>query len=145
VAGGLSLVAVVVSVFVMVRFGRRLRIELSGLYDSARQMAGELLPQLVDRLRRGEDVDVRAESPPLQAVTPDAQVAYVDNDPVVVVVHLRAVLASGEQHVTVVDHDVRDVDAVLDEVSNGIDLQAPTCLILGSLLHSSLSASARTW
>ena len=69
-----------------------------------------------------------------QAVTPDARVAYVDNDPVVVV-HLRAVLASGEQHVTVVDHDVRDVDAVLDEVSIGIDLQAPTCLILGSLLH----------
>jgi hypothetical protein len=55
----------------------RLRAELTGLYDSARQMAGKRLPRLVDRLRRGDDVDVEAESPPLQAgrITEIADVA----------------------------------------------------------------------
>jgi signal transduction histidine kinase len=61
--GGFGLVAVLASVFVAVRFGRRLRVELTGLYDSARQVANERLPRLVERLRRGEDVDVHAESP----------------------------------------------------------------------------------
>jgi signal transduction histidine kinase len=77
VAGGLGLAAVVASVFVMVRFGRRLRIELTTLYDSARQMANERLPRLVDRLRRGEDVDVDAESPQLRIgrITEIAKVA----------------------------------------------------------------------
>jgi signal transduction histidine kinase len=66
-AGGLGLLAVAASVFVMVRFGRRLRKELTNLFESARQMANERLPRLVERLRRGEDVDVEAESPPLAA------------------------------------------------------------------------------
>ncbi len=76
-AGGIGLAAVVASVFVMVRFGRRLRVELTNLYDSARQMANERLPRLVGRLRGGEDVDVQAESPPLKAgrVTEIANVA----------------------------------------------------------------------
>jgi signal transduction histidine kinase len=64
-AAGLGLLAVIASIFVAVRFGRRLRRELTSLYDSARQMAGERLPRLVDRLRRGDDVDAEAESPPL--------------------------------------------------------------------------------
>jgi signal transduction histidine kinase len=76
-AGGLGLAAVVASVFVMVRFGRRLRVDLTDLYDSVRQMADERLPGLVGRLRSGEDVDVRAESPPLKTgrVTEIANVA----------------------------------------------------------------------
>ena len=59
------------------RFGRRLRVELTSLYDSARQMADERLPRLVERLRRGDDVDVEAESPPLTAgrITEIADVA----------------------------------------------------------------------
>jgi signal transduction histidine kinase len=61
---GLGLAAVLVSVFVALRFGRRLRAELTRLYETARQMADERLPRLVERLRGGEDVDVRAESPP---------------------------------------------------------------------------------
>jgi signal transduction histidine kinase len=65
VAGGLGLVAVLLSVFVAVRFGRRLRAELTQLYASAKQMAEERLPRLVERLRRGDDVDVQLESPPL--------------------------------------------------------------------------------
>jgi hypothetical protein len=76
-AAGLGLAAVVISVFVMVRFGRRLRAELTGLYDNARQMAEERLPRLVERLRGGEDVDVAAESPPLRTgrITEIANVA----------------------------------------------------------------------
>jgi signal transduction histidine kinase len=65
-AGGLGLVAVLVSVLVAVRFGRRLRAELTRLYESARQVAEEQLPRLVEQLRRGENVDVRGtETPPL--------------------------------------------------------------------------------
>jgi signal transduction histidine kinase len=77
VAGGLGLVAVISSVVVMVRFGRRLQSELRGLYDSARQMANERLPRLVDRLRRGEDVDAEAASPRLRTgrITEIADVA----------------------------------------------------------------------
>jgi signal transduction histidine kinase len=76
-AGGLGLAAVLASVFVMVRFGRRLRVELTNLYDSARRMANERLPRLVERLRGGEDVDVQAESPPLKTgqITEIANVA----------------------------------------------------------------------
>ncbi len=76
-AGGLGLAAVLASVFVMVRFGRRLRADLTNLYDSARQMANERLPRLVERLRSGEDVDIREESPPLNAgrITEIANVA----------------------------------------------------------------------
>jgi signal transduction histidine kinase len=76
-AAGLGLAAVLASVFVMVRFGRRLRVELTNLYDSARQMANERLPRLVERLRGGEDVDVQAESPPMKAgrITEIANVA----------------------------------------------------------------------
>jgi signal transduction histidine kinase len=76
-AAGLGLAAVLASVFVMVRFGRRLRVDLTNLYDSARRMANERLPRLVERLRSGEDVDVQAESPPLPAgrITEIANVA----------------------------------------------------------------------
>ncbi len=63
-AGGLGLVAVVASVFLLVWFGRKVRRDLTGLHDSVRGMAEERLPRVVERLRRGEDVDVLAESPP---------------------------------------------------------------------------------
>jgi signal transduction histidine kinase len=66
-AAGLGLVAVAASIFVMVRFGRRLRVELSDLNATAREMADERLPRLVGQLRRGEDVDVESESPPPKA------------------------------------------------------------------------------
>ena len=44
-ASGLGLVAVAASIFVMVRFSRRLRVELSSLYESAKEMANERLPR----------------------------------------------------------------------------------------------------
>jgi signal transduction histidine kinase len=63
-AGGLGLVALAASVFVLLRFGRRLTHELTSLHTAARSMAEERLPGVVDRLRRGDAVDVLAESPP---------------------------------------------------------------------------------
>ena len=64
VAGGVGLAAVVVSVFLLVWFGRKVTRDLGGLNTSVREMAEERLPRVVGRLRRGEDVDVLAESPP---------------------------------------------------------------------------------
>jgi hypothetical protein len=66
-------------------------------------------------------------------VHPDARVAYIDSDPVVVS-HLGALLAHGNPGVTVVDDDVRDVPGVLARVSEGIDLSQPACLIM-AMLH----------
>src|SRR6266567_1927351 len=62
--GGLGLAAVVASVFLLLWFGRKVTRDLTGLNDSVRGMADERLPRVVDRLRRGVDVDVDAESPP---------------------------------------------------------------------------------
>jgi signal transduction histidine kinase len=62
-AGGLGLAAVAASVFLLVWFGRKVTRDLGGLNDSVRGMADERLPRVVDRLRRGDDVDVAAESP----------------------------------------------------------------------------------
>ncbi|MGI8335416.1 sensor histidine kinase [Actinomadura scrupuli] len=66
VAGGLGLVAVVASILLSILFARRMSRELGGLQAAARDLAEERLPRVVARLRRGEDVDVNAEAPPLQ-------------------------------------------------------------------------------
>jgi signal transduction histidine kinase len=63
-AAGVGLAAVLLSVFVLLRYGRRLNGELTTLHDTAQRMAGRRLPDVVERLRQGEDVDVDAESPP---------------------------------------------------------------------------------
>src|SRR5580704_13079488 len=63
-AGGVGLVAVLLSVFVLLRYGRRLNGELTTLHDTAQSMADQRLPGVVERLRKGEHVDVDAESPP---------------------------------------------------------------------------------
>ncbi|WP_440100247.1 nitrate- and nitrite sensing domain-containing protein [Streptosporangium sp. H16] len=67
IAGGVGLIAVVASIIISVRFGRRLATELAGLRSAALDLADVRLPRVVERLRRGEDVDVRAEAPPIQA------------------------------------------------------------------------------
>ena len=63
-AGGVGLIAVVASVFLVIWFGRKVTGDLTRLDGSVRAMAEERLPRVVERLRRGEDVDVLAESPP---------------------------------------------------------------------------------
>ncbi|WP_326646469.1 nitrate- and nitrite sensing domain-containing protein [Streptosporangium sp. NBC_01755] len=67
IAGGVGLIAVVASIIFSVRFGRRLAAELAGLRSAALDLADVRLPRVVDRLRRGEEVDVQAEAPPIQA------------------------------------------------------------------------------
>jgi S-adenosyl methyltransferase len=77
-----------------------------------------------------------------RAVNPDAQVAYVDND-AVVLSHLLALVAKGNPGVTVVDGDVREPDKILEAVAAGIDLAAPACLMMGYLLHFFSAGDAR--
>lgn len=67
VAGGLGLVAVIATILFSLRFGRRLVHDFTELRRSALDLADVRLPDIVDRLRRGEEVDVDAEAPPLQA------------------------------------------------------------------------------
>jgi O-methyltransferase involved in polyketide biosynthesis len=67
-------------------------------------------------------------------IVPGAKVAYVDNDPVAIS-HLRALLAEGSPGVTVVDEDIQNAEAVLGAVGAGVDLSAPACLVMGSLVH----------
>ncbi|HEX5594782.1 MAG TPA: nitrate- and nitrite sensing domain-containing protein, partial [Micromonosporaceae bacterium] len=65
-AGILGLVAVVVSVVLAVRIGRALIQRLTGLRAAALELATERLPDVVARLRRGEEIDVAAETPSLE-------------------------------------------------------------------------------
>jgi signal transduction histidine kinase len=67
--GGIGLVAVLASFLLMAWLARRLTRDMRGLDGSVRAMADERLPRVVERLRRGDDVDVQAESPPPPAST----------------------------------------------------------------------------
>ena len=77
-----------------------------------------------------------------RAVVPDAKVAYVGNDPVVLG-HLNVLVAKGDPGMTVVDGDVRGPAAILDAIAGRIDLTEPACLIMGYLLHFSSPQAAR--
>ncbi|MCG5217566.1 nitrate- and nitrite sensing domain-containing protein [Streptosporangium sp. KLBMP 9127] len=67
IAGGLGLIAVVASIILSIRFGRRLSRELLGLRRTATELANTRLPRVVERLRRGEEVNVEEEAPPIAA------------------------------------------------------------------------------
>jgi SAM-dependent methyltransferase len=77
-----------------------------------------------------------------QAVRPGARVAYVDTDPVALA-HLRAFAEHGNDAVTVMWGDARDVAGVIKAVSESIDVSAPVCLMMGSLLHLFAADEAR--
>ncbi|MER6949471.1 ATP-binding protein [Nonomuraea sp. NPDC000554] len=66
VAGGLGLIAVLASIIISVRFGRRLAGELAGLRASALELAETRLPGVVERLRAGEEVNVKKEARPMK-------------------------------------------------------------------------------
>src|SRR5579863_1656509 len=57
-SGGLGLLALILSVFLGIRFGRRVRAELTSLRDGAESMAHERLPRVVKALAEGDEVDV---------------------------------------------------------------------------------------
>src|ERR1700761_7231352 len=77
-----------------------------------------------------------------RAVIPDARVAYVDIDPIVLS-HLRGLPSPEQAGLTVVDGGVRYVDKVLGQVAEGLDLAAPACLIMAALLHFFPAGAAR--
>ena len=77
-----------------------------------------------------------------QAVRPGARVVYVDTDPLALA-HLRAFAEHGNDGVTVVWGDARDVEGVVKAVSGGIDVSAPVCLVMGCLLHFFTADEAR--
>ena len=62
-AGGLGLLAIILSIIMSVWIGRGLVRQLAGLKQSALELANVRLPSLVQRLRAGQDVDVSAEAP----------------------------------------------------------------------------------
>ncbi len=64
-AGGLGLIAVLLSVFLMVRFGRRISRELTLLQRSALELATERLPRVVEQLSHGLEIDAAAQPAPL--------------------------------------------------------------------------------
>ncbi|WP_422735880.1 nitrate- and nitrite sensing domain-containing protein [Micromonospora sp. WMMD729] len=65
-ATGLGLLAVIASVVVSITTARTLLRQLDRLRQAAWQLADERLPRVVDRLGRGEEVDVATEAPPLE-------------------------------------------------------------------------------
>ncbi|MEV0720380.1 SAM-dependent methyltransferase [Asanoa sp. NPDC050611] len=72
-----------------------------------------------------------------QAVTPEARVVYVDNDPMVLA-HARALLSGSVQGRTeYLDADLRDVDKLLASpaLRATIDLDQPVGLLLIAIMH----------
>ena len=63
--GGLGFIGVVLSVVLLLGFGRRIAAELRDLRREAHGLAQERLPSVLGRLTAGADVDIEAEAPPL--------------------------------------------------------------------------------
>ena len=70
VTGGLGLAAVILSLALSLWIAVRLTRQLRGLRNSALEMANVRLPEVVQRLRAGENVDVSGQVPPLES-SPD--------------------------------------------------------------------------
>ncbi|MFJ6387958.1 nitrate- and nitrite sensing domain-containing protein [Streptomyces sp. NPDC091972] len=60
----LGLIAVAASLVISVRIGRGLVVELVSLRNSALEIARRKLPEAMDRLRAGDEIDIRSEAPP---------------------------------------------------------------------------------
>ncbi|GIF09231.1 SAM-dependent methyltransferase [Actinoplanes siamensis] len=69
-----------------------------------------------------------------QGIAPDAKVAYVDNDPMVLA-HARALMIGGST--TYVDADLREPEKILRaaELTTVIDLSRPVAFLLINVLH----------
>ena len=67
VTGGIGLLLVIFSIVVAILTARSLVRELGSLRQSALALANERLPEVVDRLALGQDVDVSAEAPDIPA------------------------------------------------------------------------------
>jgi hypothetical protein len=96
-------------------------------------LAGSGIDQFIDLgsgLPTGENVHEVA-----SRVNPDVKVAYVDNDPIVLV-HARALLADPTWTI-VVEGDVREPEKVLSDpdLVSHIDFRRPVAVILAAVLH----------
>ncbi|MFF7638242.1 SAM-dependent methyltransferase [Kitasatospora sp. NPDC008050] len=72
-----------------------------------------------------------------QAIAPEARVAYVDNDPIVLT-HARALMSSTPQGRTCyLDADLRDVDSIIGSprLREVLDLSRPVALSLIAIVH----------
>ncbi|GAA4263934.1 nitrate- and nitrite sensing domain-containing protein [Dactylosporangium darangshiense] len=65
-AAGLGLLAVIASIIISITTARSLFRQLLRLRDAANDLANERLPAVMEKLSRGERVDVQAEAPPLE-------------------------------------------------------------------------------
>lgn len=76
-------------------------------------------------------------------VSPEARVAYVDNDPIVIS-HSRSLLTKSPG-VIVVPGDMRDPGSILADagLAELIDLAEPVCVILSGVLHFTDAGTAR--
>ncbi|OKI28696.1 nitrate- and nitrite sensing domain-containing protein [Streptomyces sp. CB03911] len=66
IAGAIGLAAIVLSIVISYRIGRGMAREMIGLRNAAQELAANRLPSVMLRLRRGEPVDIAAETPELQ-------------------------------------------------------------------------------
>ncbi|MFD9596713.1 SAM-dependent methyltransferase [Kitasatospora sp. NPDC059973] len=72
-----------------------------------------------------------------QGIAPEARVAYVDNDPIVLT-HARALMSSTEEgRTTYIDADFRDVDSIIGapQLREVLDLTQPVALSLIAIVH----------
>ncbi|GAA3076130.1 sensor histidine kinase [Streptosporangium carneum] len=74
IAGVLGLVAVVASLLVSYRVGSGITRELAGVRRAAMEVAEVRLPRVMEKLRRGDHVDVAAEAPPLEPLGSTAEI-----------------------------------------------------------------------
>ncbi|GAA0413926.1 hypothetical protein GCM10009530_78120 [Microbispora corallina] len=76
-AGGFGLLAVVASILISLRFGSRLARELAGLRQAALDLANVRLPGVLEKLKKGDDVDVATEAPPIGILGGTAEIEDV--------------------------------------------------------------------
>ena len=114
-----------------------------------RQFLGRAVSYVADH-GIGQFIDVGAGLPTAlnthdiaQRVNPQARVAYVDYDPVVIS-HARSLLAKSPG-VIAVPGDMRAPEAILgdDGLAGLIDLAAPACVIMSGVLHFADAGTAR--
>ena len=103
------------------------------LAAAVRYVAGQGISQYVDigaGLPTSPNVHESA-----RMLVPDARVAYIDNDPVVVT-HARALLATDDL-VTAISADAREYESILadPQLAGLIDLSKPACVLFVSMLH----------
>jgi DNA-binding transcriptional regulator YhcF (GntR family) len=76
-----------------------------------------------------------------RTVLPDARIAYVDNDPIVIN-HLSAVVGD-DSSIALIDGDAANSGTILAEAGRLLDLSRPVCLLMGALVHFYQTDAAR--